>query len=106
MKRKIAFLVSLLFLVSGALLADGIEVCADLDDSAEEEASSVQDLGISLRSNCSGGFRSRQVRSKLSVKLLRGFHARLDNFLSAGRIKKPAGFSQQELYRLQEVYRL
>ncbi len=106
MKRKIAFLVSLLFLVSGALLADGIEVRADLDDSAEEEASSVQDLGISLRSNRSEGFRSRPVRSKLSVKLPRGFHARLGNFLSAGRIKKPSGFSQQELYRLQEVYRL
>ncbi len=106
MKTKIALLVSLLFLVSGGLLADGLEIRADLDDSAEEEASSVQDLGISLRSNHSGGFRSRPVRSKLSVKLLRGFHARSGHFLSAGRIKNPSGFSQQELYRLQEVYRL
>jgi len=30
----------------------------------------------------------------------------LENFLSAARIKKPAGFSQQELYSLQRVYRL
>jgi hypothetical protein len=67
MKTKIAFLVSLLFLVSGALLTDGIEVRAYLNNGAEEEASSIDDLDISLRRNHSGGFRSRQIRSKLSV---------------------------------------
>jgi hypothetical protein len=106
MKTKIAFLVSLLFLVSGAVLTDGIEVRTELDNRAKEEASSIDDLDISVRPNHPGGFRSRKIRSKLSVKLLRGFRARLGHFLSAGRIKKPSGFSQQELYRLQEVFRL
>lgn len=104
--KKIAFLVSLFFLVSGALLADGIEARDDLDYGAEEEASSVHSLDNYLRPNHSGSFRSRQVRSEFSLKLLRGFRARLGHFLSAGRTKKPSGFSQQELYRLQEVYRL
>ena len=106
MKAKIALFVSLFFLVSGAPLTDGIEVGADLDDGAEEEASSIDEFAISLRPRHSRSFRSRQVRSKLSVKSLRGFRARPEHFLSAGRMKKPSGFSQQELYRLQEVYRL
>jgi len=104
--EKIAFFVSFLFLFSGAPLADGIEVLADLDDSAEEEASSVDDFNISSRSGHSRAFRNRQVRNKLSVKLLPGFRARPGHFLSVGRTTKPSGFSQQELYRLQEVYRL
>ena len=106
MRTTIAVFLSLLFLASsGLLLTEAIEFRADLDEDAEEEASSTDDL-ISLRSNHSGRFRSRHVRSKLSIKLLPGFRAQLAHFLSADRIKKPSGFSQQELYRLQEVYRL
>lgn len=106
MKAKIAFFVALFFLISGALIADGINLRADLDDGVEEESSFIDDLDIVLRSNPSGGFRSRQVKNKLSVRLLRGLRARPGHFLSAGGTTKPSGFSQQELYRLQEVYRL
>jgi len=108
-RTKITVFLSLLFLVSSALLADGIEVRAGLDFGAEEEASSIDDPDISLRSSRPGGFRSRQLRRKLSVELLRGLRARLKHFLSASRIKEPSPFvqlSQQDLYRLQEVYRL
>jgi hypothetical protein len=34
------------------------------------------------------------------------FRALLQYFLSSARVKNPSEFSQQELYRVQEVYRL
>ena len=102
MKTKIVLLLSIFLVFS--LLADGIDVRADFDDEPEEEAS-IDTRAISLRFKDSGRLRSRQPGTKLSA-LLRGFGARLENFLSAARIKKPAGFSQQELYSLQRVYRL
>jgi hypothetical protein len=101
-KAKIALFLSLLLAFS--LFADGIDVRADLDDDAEEEASSIDALVISLRFKDSGRLRSR--RTTTSSALSRGFGVRSENFLSAARIKKPSTFSQQELYSLQQVYRL
>jgi hypothetical protein len=102
-KAKIALFLSLLFAFS--LLADGIEVRADLDKDAEEEASSTDALVISLRFKDSGRLRSRRTTTNSSA-LSGGFGVRSENFLSAARIKKPSTFSQQELYSLQQVYRL
>ena len=104
MKAKIALFLSLLLAFS--LLADGIGVRADLDDDLKEEASSSIDaLVISLRFKDSGRLRSRRTTTNLSA-LSGGFGVRSENFLSAARIKKPSTFSQQELYSLQQVYRL
>ena len=103
MKAKIALFLSLLLAFS--LLADGIEVRADLDDDLKEEASSIDALVISLRFKDSGRLRSRRTTTNLSA-LSGGFGVRLENFLSTARIKKPSTFSQQELYSLQQVYRL
>ena len=103
MKAKIALFLSLLLAFS--LLADGIEVRADLDDDLKEEASSIDALVISLRFKDSGRLRSRRTTTNLSA-LSGGFGVRSENFLSAARIKKPSIFSQQELYSLQQVYRL
>jgi hypothetical protein len=102
-KAKIALFLSLLLAFS--LLADGIGVRADLDDDLEEEASSIDALVISLRFKDSGRLRSRRTTTNLSA-LSGGFGVRSENFLSAARIKKPSTFSQQELYSLQQVYRL
>jgi hypothetical protein len=102
-KAKIALFLSLLLAFS--LLADGIEVRADLDDDLKEEASSIDALVISLRFKDSGRLRSRRTTTNLSA-LSGGFGVRLENFLSTARIKKPSTFSQQELYSLQQVYRL
>jgi hypothetical protein len=102
-KAKIALFLSLLLAFS--LLADGIEVRADLDDDLKEEASSIDALVISLRFKDSGRLRSRRITTNLSA-LSGGFGVRLENFLSTARIKKPSTFSQQELYSLQQVYRL
>jgi hypothetical protein len=105
MRTKIAVFLSLLFLVSGVLLEEAVEVRADLDFGAEEDAAPVQDPDISLRFDPSGGFRSRRLR----IKLLRGFHARLKNFLSASKIKEPSLFvqlPQLEIYKLQHAYRI
>ena len=103
MKAKIALFLSLLLAFS--LLADGIEVRADLDDDLKEEASSIDALVISLRFKDSGRLLSRRTTTNLSA-LSGGFGVRSENFLSAARIKKPSIFSQQELYSLQQVYRL
>ena len=103
MKAKIALFLSLLLAFS--LLADGIEVRADLDDDLNEEASSIDALVISLRFKDSGRLRSRRTTTDLSA-LSGGFGVRSENFLSTARIKKPSTFSQQELYSLQQVYRL
>ena len=103
MKAKIALFLSLLLAFS--LLADGIEVRADLDDDLKEEASSIDALVISLRFKDSGRLRSRRTTTNSSA-LSAGFGVRSENFLSAARIKKPSIFSQQELYSLQQVYRL
>ena len=103
MKVKIALFLSLLLAFS--LLADGIEVRADLDDDLKEEASSIDALVISLRFKDSGRSRSRRTTTNLSA-LSGGFGVRSENFLSTARIKKPSTFSQQELYSLQQVYRL
>lgn len=103
MKAKIALFLSLLLAFS--LLADGIEVRADLDDDLKEEASSIDALVISLRFKDSGRLRSRRTTTNLSA-LSGGFGVRSENFLSTARIKKPSTFSQQELYSLQQVYRL
>ena len=103
MKVKIALFLSVLLAFS--LLADGIEERADLDDNPEEEASSIDAFVISSRFKDSGRLRSRRTTTNLSA-LSRGFGARSENFLSAARIKKPSTFSQQELYSLQQVYRL
>jgi hypothetical protein len=103
-KAKIALFLSLLLAFS--LLADGIEVRADLDDDLKEEVSSIDALVISLlRFKDSGRLRSRRTTTNLSA-LSGGFGVRSENFLSAARIKKPSTFSQQELYSLQQVYRL
>jgi hypothetical protein len=102
-KAKIALFLSLLLAFS--LLADGIEVRADLDDDLKEEASSIDALVISLRFKDSGRLRSRRTTTNLSA-LSGGFGVRSENFLSTARIKKPSTFSQQELYSLQQVYRL
>jgi hypothetical protein len=102
-KAKIALFLSLLLAFS--LLADGIEVRADLDDDLKEEASSIDALVISLRFKDSGRLRSRRTTTNLPA-LSGGFGVRSENFLSAARIKKPSTFSQQELYSLQQVYRL
>ena len=103
MKAKIALFLSLLLAFS--LLADGIEMRADLDDDLKEEASSIDALVISLRFKDSGRLRSRRTTINLSA-LSGGFGVRSENFLSTARIKKPSAFSQQELYSLQQVYRL
>ena len=103
MKAKIALFLSLL--LAFFLLADGIEVRADLDDDLKEEASSIDALVISLRFKDSGRLLSRRITTNLSA-LSGGFGVRSENFLSAARIKKPSIFSQQELYSLQQVYRL
>jgi hypothetical protein len=102
-KAKIALFLSLLLAFS--LLADGIEVRADLDDNPDEEASSIEALVISLRFKDSGRLRSRRTATNLSA-LWGGFGIRSKNFLSAARIRKPSTLSQQELYSLQQVYRL
>jgi hypothetical protein len=102
-KAKIALFLSLL--LAFFLLADGIEVRADLDDDLKEEASSIDALVTSLRFKDSGRLRSRRTTTNLSA-LSGGFGVRSENFLSAARIKKPSTFSQQELYSLQQVYRL
>ncbi|HEV8720851.1 MAG TPA: hypothetical protein VGW77_09460 [Candidatus Binatia bacterium] len=103
MKAKIALFLSLLLAFS--LLADGIDVRTDLDDDAEEEASSIDALVISLRFKDSGRLRSRRTTTNSSA-LSGGCGVRSENFLSAARIRKPSTFSQQELYSLQQVYRL
>lgn len=103
MKAKIALFLSLLLAFS--LLADGIEVRADLDDDLKEEASSIDALVISLRFKDSGRLRSRRTTTNFAA-LSGGFGVRSENFLSTARIKKPSTFSQQELYSLQQVYRL
>lgn len=103
MKAKIALFLS--FLLAFCLFADGIEVRADFDDDLEEEASSIDTLVISLRFKDSARLRSRRTTTNLSA-LSGGFGVRKENFLSAARIKKPSTFSQQELYSLQQVYRL
>jgi len=102
-KAKIALFLSLLLAFS--LFADGIDVRADLDDDAEAEASSIDALVISLRFKDSGRLRSRRTTTNSSA-LSGGFGVRSENFLSAARTKKPSTFSQQELYSLQQVYRL
>jgi hypothetical protein len=102
-KVKTALLLSLLLAFS--LLADGIEVRADLDDDLEADAASMDAIVISLRFKDSGRLRSRRTTTNLSA-LSGGFGVRSENFLSAARIKKPSTFSQQELYSLQQVYRL
>jgi hypothetical protein len=102
-KVQIALFLSLLLTFS--VLADGIAVRAELDDDPEAEASSIDALVISLRFNDSGRLRGRRTTTT-STMLSGGFGARSKNFLSAARIKKPSTFSQQELYSLQQVYRL
>jgi hypothetical protein len=109
MRTKVAVLLALLFLVSGPLLQDATEVLTNVDFGAEEDASPIQDPDIYLRSSQSGGFRSRPARSKLSLRLLRGFHARLKHVLSLGKIKDPSllvQFSPLELYKFQHAYRI
>jgi hypothetical protein len=91
-------------LAFSGLFVNGIEA-ADFNDDAEEEASTVDDFVICLRSNHSGRSRT-QPRKKLPDAPPRGFRPRPENFLSAARNRTPAGFSQQDLYRFQEVYRL
>ena len=103
MRTAIAVFLSLLFLVSSGLLTEGMEFRADLDEDAEEEGS-VDDFNISPRSNHSGRSRSRQVRSP--VKPSGSLLTRVADFFSDDRIKTLSWFSQQELYRLQKVYRL
>jgi hypothetical protein len=102
-KAKIAFFLSLLLAFS--LLADGIEIRADLEDDPEADASSIDALVISLRFKDSGRLRSRRTTTHLSA-LSASFGVRSENFLSAAGRKKPSTFSQQELYSLQKVYRL
>jgi hypothetical protein len=105
-RTRIALLFSFLFLFSGALFADCFLVRADLDDRVEKEASAIDDFAISLKSNQSGRFRNPQLRTKLSVKAMRALRVRVEHVVSAGRLENLFGFSQQDLYRLQEVYRL
>jgi hypothetical protein len=102
-KTKIALFLSIL--LAFFLLADGIELRADLDDGVGEEAASTDAIASFLRLNDSRRSRSQEVKSKSSPRLA-GLGARSERFLSAARIKKPSGFSQQELYSLQRVYRL
>ncbi len=104
MKTKIALLLSFLLLFS--VLADGIELRWELEDTPDEEASSLDDLAISLKSNHSWRFRRRRAGSKFLVKLLRGFSAAPKYLLSHPSKTIPSGFSQRELYRLQQVFRL
>ena len=103
MKAKIALFLSIV--LTFCLLGDSIEVRADLDGDLEEEASSIDALVISLRFKDSARLRSRRTTTNVSA-LSGGFGVRTENFLSAARIKKPSTFSQQELYSLQQVYRL
>lgn len=106
MRTNIALLLSLLLLFSNGLSLDGIDIRDDLVDAAKEkEASESDDIDIYLRPNHAGNFRAHRVRNKLSLRLPSGLGDRLGHFLSAA-IKKSFGFSHQELYRFQEVYRL
>jgi len=105
-RTKIAVLLSFFFLFSGALLADCFLARAGLDDRAEEEATALDDFAISLRSNQLGRFRNPQLRTRLSVKAMSALRVRVEHLFSAGRLENLFGFSQQEIYRLQEVYRL
>jgi len=101
-QAKIALVFSFLF--AFYLFADGIQVGPELDDVTEEESSSIDYLVISLRFKDS--LRSRSRRSPTNTKTPFGFGIRSDHLLSAARVKKPPIFSQQELYSLQQVYRL
>jgi len=101
-KAKIALLLSILLAFS--LLADGIEVRADLDDDPEVEASSLDVLVISSRFKDSSRLRGRRA---INLSAMSGcFGVRSENSLSAASVKKPSTFSQQELYSFQQVYRL
>ena len=79
---------------------------ADLDDRTEEEATAIDDCAISLRSNHSERFRNPQLRPKLSVQARRALRVPMGYKLFADSLENLSGFSQQDLYRLQEVYRL
>jgi hypothetical protein len=99
-KTKLAFVLSFLLLFS--LLSDGIEARGELDDTPEEEASAIDVFAISLRFNDSGRFRSPQAeRKSLSVT-----HAQPKYSVFHPGKNESSRFSRQELYRLQEVYRL
>ena len=103
MKAKLAFFLSLLLAFS--LIADGIEARADFDDDPEAETSSMDVLVVSSRLKDSTRLRGRRATVNLSAPS-GGFGGPSENFLSAARTKKPSTFSQQELYSLQQVYRL
>jgi hypothetical protein len=107
-RTKIAVILSLLLLFSHALLADDIDVSADLDG-AQEEASPIDDAAISVRSNPSERSRKRQLRSTLSPASWLDFHAPLKHSLDANPIKETSLFvqlSQPALFKLQRVYRI
>jgi hypothetical protein len=113
MRTKIAVFLSLLFLLSGAVLQDAIqdaiEARADLDLGAEEDASPIQDPDIFLKSSQLGALQNRKTRRKLWHNLLRDFDVRLTDFLSAGRTKESSLFVQlapMELYKLQHAFRI
>jgi hypothetical protein len=103
-RTPIAILLSLLFLVFSGLLVNGIEARADFNDEAEEEASAIDDLVLCFRPNLS--VRLRTQRARPSVPLRCGLPARQDDASSRATTKNARGFSQQDLYRFQEVYRL
>lgn len=68
-RTKIAVLLSFLLFFSSALLADGIEIRADLDAGEEEEASANDDFVISLRSN-HPGVRAKTPRTPRQLLML------------------------------------
>ena len=101
-RTPIAVLLSFLFFVFGAQSINGIEARADFNDDAEEEAVSVDDLVPCSRPTPSARLRVQRPRLPVPVRCsLRGVR---DDVRAA--IKNPSRFSQQNLYRFEEVYRL
>src|SRR5262249_15941445 len=101
-RTPIAILLSFLFLVFGAQSINGIEARADFNADAEEEAFSVDDLVLCSRPTPSARLRVQRPRQPVSVRCrLRGLQ---DDVRAA--TKNASRFSQQDLYRFQEVYRL
>jgi hypothetical protein len=102
-KAKIALCLSLVLAFS--LFADGIEISTGLDDDAEEEASSTEAVLIPMRFKDAARQRSRRMTTTISA-LAERVGVRTENVFSGASIKNPSIFSLQQLYSLQQVYRL
>jgi hypothetical protein len=101
-KAKFALFLSIL--LSFYLLADGIEISADLDDVSEQEVSSVEAFVSTHRFKEARRSHSRGNTS--AAKFTSTVSADETRLPVSIRTKKPSPFSQQELYRFQQIFRL